>query len=210
MAVGFDVGSTIVLRGVMDERFAVDGVVDVRPVTVAADDDEGVVLWCPLGTPTMLAVPLDRSLPRPWLADQCRLVPATWRWRHALLVHAPGRRWSTWVTWSADWAFLGWYVNLQSLLCRTSIGFDDRDHQLDVLVALDRTWAWKDEDDLRRAVAVGQFTADEARAIEQAGHDALDHLAAGGVPFDDDWAAWRPPPEWRIPDPVTDWSGGGA
>ncbi len=43
----------------------------------------------------------------------------------------------------------GWYVNLQTPLARTAIGFDTVDHLLDVLIPMDRSsWAWKDEDEL--------------------------------------------------------------
>jgi predicted RNA-binding protein associated with RNAse of E/G family len=204
----FTIAATIVMRGIMDDRFQAGGVVDVKPVTVVADDDDLVALWCPLGTSTMHSVPIAPALPRPWKADECELVASTWRWRNALLLHYPGERWSVWVTWSAAWEFTGWYVNLQSLLCRTTIGFDVRDHQLDVLVAPDRSWAWKDEVDLRRAIELGQFTADEAASIRRDGEAAIAVLAANGPAFSEVWTAWRPPRAWKIPDSILPWDFG--
>lgn len=201
----FAAGATIVMRGIMDERFQAGGIVDVKPVTVVADNDRLVALWCPLATPTMRSVPTDPTKPRPWTADQCRLVPSTWRWRHALLLHHPGQRWSTWLTWSSAWEFSGWYVNLQSLLCRTAIGFDVRDHQLDVVVAPDRSWAWKDEDDLRRAVDLGQFREDEAASIRRDGEAAISAIEIAGAPFGDEWRDWRPPTDWLIPRSLPPW-----
>lgn len=202
---GFAIGATIVMRGVMDERFQEGGVVDVKPVTVVADDEDCVALWCPLGTPTMHSVPLDPHPPRPWKADQCRLVASTWRWRNALLLHYPGDRWSTWATWSSEWEFIGWYVNLQSLLCRTAIGFDVRDHQLDVLVTPDLSWSWKDQDDLRRAVELGQFTPDEAASICGDGESAVATVETTGRPFDGAWPEWRPPRNWKTPESLPPW-----
>lgn len=202
---GFPVGALVVMRGVMDERFQDGGVVDVKPVVVVADDEDLVALWCPLGTPTMRSVALDPHLPRPWKADQCRLVESTWRWRNALLLHYPGERWSTWVTWSTAWEFVGWYVNLQSLLCRTAIGFDVRDHQLDVVVDPDLSWSWKDEDDLRRAVELGQFSADEAATIRRDGESAIAAVEATRRPFDGAWQEWRPPGSWKTAESIPPW-----
>ena len=199
-------GSVVVVRGIIDEAFQTGGICDVKPLIVAADADDCIALWAPLGIPTMVARPLDPSLPRPWLASQCRLVAGTWRWRNALKISLPGQRWSTWVTWSDTWEFLGWYVNLQSLLCRTPIGFDVHDHQLDVLITPDRSWEWKDEADLARGVEIGQFTPDEARAIRASGGAAIAALEDNAAPFCDPWPDWRPPEVWRVPRSLPDWT----
>ena len=49
--------------------------------------------------------------------------------------------------WDESWSFLGWYVNLQSPLRRSPLGFDMTDWALDVWVEPDGRWQWKDEDD---------------------------------------------------------------
>ena len=80
----------------------------------------------------------------------------------------------------------GWYVNLQTPLARTPIGFDTVDHALDVLVALDRSsWTWKDEDELAEAIALGLFTEADAASFRYWGERAVEHLVLRQPPFDD-------------------------
>jgi len=72
--------------------------------------------------------------------------------------------------------FGGWYVNLQSPLVATDEGFDYTDHLLDVLVAVDGTWRWKDEDELSDAVALSIFSPADAEGFYEAGRDAVDRI----------------------------------
>jgi predicted RNA-binding protein associated with RNAse of E/G family len=91
----------------------------------------------------------------------------------------------------------GWYVNLQDPLRHTSIGFDTRDHVLDVLVPADGSgWRWKDEDDLDDAVRLGLYSAEDAGAFRAAGEAAVRRIQGGQPPFDGSWEAWRPDPSW--------------
>ena len=100
--------------------------------------------------------------------------------------------------WDRQWRFSRWYINLETPLRRTSVGFDFVDHCLDVVVSADRTsWRWKDEDELEEAVARGIFTSGEARAFREEGRRALRRLLDREPPFDRDWDAWRPDPVWR-------------
>jgi predicted RNA-binding protein associated with RNAse of E/G family len=126
------------------------------------------------------------------------------------MLHRPGERWSTWVTWSADWEFLGWYVNLQSLLCRTAIGFDVDDHRLDILVSPDRSWRWKDDDELARSIEIGEYTEEEVASIWRDGEAAVAALERDAPPFCDPWPDWRPPPEWDVPTVLPAWDDGAA
>ena len=80
----------------------------------------------------------------------------------------------------------GWYVNLQTPLARTPVGFDTVDHALDVLVTLDRSsWTWKDEDELAEAIALGLFTEADAASFRYWGERAVEHLVLRQPPFDD-------------------------
>jgi len=91
----------------------------------------------------------------------------------------------------------GWYVNLQTPLARTSIGFDTVDHLLDVLIPMDRSsWAWKDEDELAEGIALGLFTEDDAVALRYWGERAVEHVLLRLPPFDEPWEDWRPDPSW--------------
>jgi hypothetical protein len=87
--------------------------------------------------------------------------------------------------------FRGWYVNLQSPFRRLPRGFDIVDHTLDIVVRPDRTWYWKDEDEVAQAVASGVCSEEQARALYRDGEEAIALLRAGDGPFDERWTQWR-------------------
>lgn len=100
----------------------------------------------------------------------------------------------------------GWYVNLQTPLRRTPIGFDTVDHLLDVLIPIDRSsWAWKDEDELGEAIALGLFTDADAGWLRYWGERAVEHLFLRLPPFDEAWEDWRPDPSWPTPELPPGW-----
>jgi hypothetical protein len=101
---------------------------------------------------------------------------------------------------------MSWYINLQSPLRPSAVGFDYDDHLLDVLVSADRrTWRWKDEEDLEEAVSRGFFTADQAAAIRAEGERAVERMLGGEPPFDRSWEDWRPDPSWPEPTLLDGW-----
>ncbi len=102
--------------------------------------------------------------------------------------HAIGHFWD-----DATGRFIGWYANLQAPLRHTRLGFDTNDHTLDVLVAPDKTWLWKDEDQLADAVAAGIYTpavAAEVRAEAERVIATLETRLPTG------WETWQPDPDW--------------
>jgi predicted RNA-binding protein associated with RNAse of E/G family len=100
----------------------------------------------------------------------------------------------------------GWYVNLQTPLARTQVGWDTVDHALDVLVTLDRSsWTWKDEDELAEAIGLGLFTEDDAASFRYWGERAIEHLVLHQPPFDEEWVDWRPDPTWPVPELPPGW-----
>ena len=113
----FSVGSSVLYRGLDEHR----RVVSVLPVRVVQDDQELVVLWLPLGTPTMKPELIDHTpgMPRRWVDGNWVLVQATWRWAELLIIVRPGERRATWVRWAEDRTFQGWAVNMQSELNRS-------------------------------------------------------------------------------------------
>jgi hypothetical protein len=95
-------------------------------------------------------------------------------------------------------ALLEYYVNLERPLAPSPAGFDTVDHLLDVTIAPDRSaWSWKDEDELREAVAQGIFTEEDAEWFRFWGERGVEHVLLREPPFDRDWAGWRPDPGWR-------------
>ena len=97
-----------------------------------------------------------------------------------------------------------YYVNLQTPLERSPVGFDTVEHLLDVTITPDRsTWSWKDEDELAEAVERGLFSEEDAAWFRFWGERAVEHVLLREPPFDEDWSSWRPEPAWediRLPD----------
>jgi hypothetical protein len=96
--------------------------------------------------------------------------------------------------------FKCYYVNLQVQATRTPIGLDSLDQVLDVVVAPDGAWRWKDEDELELAVQLGVFSLDEAAEIRREGERviaSLPKLLPTG--YED----WQPDPAW-LPVPLPD------
>jgi predicted RNA-binding protein associated with RNAse of E/G family len=92
--------------------------------------------------------------------------------------------------------FLGWYVNLQTPLQRSPLGFDTTDQALDVVIDPDGSWRWKDEDDLAACVELGLFTTQEAAEIRAEGEQVIAVLPSL-IPTG--WEDWRPDPAWQLP-----------
>jgi predicted RNA-binding protein associated with RNAse of E/G family len=114
--------------------------------------------------------------------------------------------WSVWLFWDDEWAFLGWYVNLEAVHRREGRSLISSDHVLDVWIDADRGIQLKDEDELEAAVDQGLFSAAMGRQIEEDARAAVRTFRAGGYPFNEPWPGWRPDPAWErpaLPDNVT-------
>ena len=175
-------------------------IADVKPMVVVEDSDALVSLWLPAGTRTKLPIPLDRDQPKPWREGEWTLADSAWKRWSALFLTVPGEWRSTWVMWTPEMEFLGWYVNLQEPLERTPLGFDTRDLQLDIRVDTNREWTWKDIDDLERSVETGVISQPVADRAWAEGHRAVADIEAGRWPFTEEWAAWEPDPDWPVPE----------
>lgn len=193
----FRSGEPILYRS-LDEN---GSLIDVKPVTVVEDSNTRVTLWLPLGTPTKKPElsPDVPDKPRDWVNTTWRLSDAIWQWAELLIIVRPGERRATWVRWSAEGVFQGWYVNLQSQLTRTGMGFDYRDHQLDIVVEPDRSWKWKDRDELDLAVKQGRMTTEHGRTVRQEGERAVTEIKEPGGLYSEGWQNWRP--ETSLPRP---------
>ena len=194
-------GEPIVLRGVWRQRlwFAC-------PVNVVQDSPALIALYWRAGTG--VKIPEKRFTPQEMLAtEQLELVDKTWIKTDVLMLIAPGASHSVYAMWEeGHTSFRCWYVNLEEPLRRTSIGFDTMDHLLDVVISSDRSeWWWKDEDEFREAIALGVYSAEEARAIRAEGERAIELMQANQSPFCDGWEDWSPPEEWEFPKLPVGW-----
>jgi predicted RNA-binding protein associated with RNAse of E/G family len=107
--------------------------------------------------------------------------------------------------WSdANDAFSGYYIDLIEPFQRTPVGFDTRDHVLDIWIELDRrTWTWKDEDELAWQIEIGRMSQQEADAIRAEGVRAVNRVL-GSTEYEQ-WKGCRPDPSWTTPVFPSDW-----
>jgi hypothetical protein len=187
----------------------VDGpeVMLVMPVTVVADDPGLIMHYLAPGTRYLRRQAIDQRPPPRVIPHEefgtvrTRFVVEEWRHTHRLIVSRPGQAHAVFLKWKApSWEFVEWYVNLQAPLRRTEVGFVTEDHYLDIRVRPDRSWSWKDEDELDLAVSLGRISPDAAREIRREGERAIVDIEAGRFPFDDSLLSWRPDGTWPIPD----------
>ncbi|HCO04050.1 MAG TPA: hypothetical protein DIT48_11955 [Actinobacteria bacterium] len=194
-------GDVVVLREVWQGRTW-----SARPVRVISDSAEERSFYVAPRNPRIVPVGPDEVELRlpvdPWAFR--RRTSSAWR---ILSFAWPDVAYAVLGWWDAQTEeFGGWYVNLQSPLVATDEGFDYTDHLLDVLVAVDGTWRWKDEDELSDAVALSIFSPADAEGFYEAGRDAVDRITNARPPFDQDWSNWRPDPSWTNADFPEGWS----
>ncbi|NKB68481.1 MAG: DUF402 domain-containing protein [Candidatus Latescibacteria bacterium] len=185
-SIGFNKGETIVYRD-LDEQ---GQVVHAKSVIVIEDSDDQIVLWVPVGAPTMKGELLNPSStgPRRW-NEGWHLVETTW-WSENLIITKPDQLRSILYD-GIKREFYSWYTHIQSRLRRTPLGFDKRDFQLDIVVEPDRQWRWKDEDELELAVELGSLTPEQAEAVRVEGQRAVAELEANAGPYADGWEDWK-------------------
>jgi hypothetical protein len=67
-------------------------------------------------------------------------VDQVWEQTDVLMLAVPGESHAVWVMWEHGQTVLRcWYVNLESPLFRTPIGFDTMDHELDIVISPKRS-----------------------------------------------------------------------
>jgi predicted RNA-binding protein associated with RNAse of E/G family len=202
--VAFSPGQVIVHRNTRRGRISF-----ARPVRVVSDDERGLLVWTAPGTPVQREITTDgrtlRGIPfAEWVTLGHRLVPATWDGPGMLMLFPPEADHSVWWFWRPDGTFGDWYVNLEERSVRWDdgdvAGHDVVDQDLDVVVAPDRSWRWKDEDEFTERLALPEhyWVTDEA-AVRAEGLRVIKQAEAGEFPFDGTWVDFRPDPAWPMP-----------
>jgi Protein of unknown function (DUF402) len=125
-----------------------------------------------------------------------------WTGHGVLIQLRPGEAHSIWHFWTGpERRFACWYVNLQEPYVRDGMAFDSRDNELDVVIAPDGAWRWKDEELMEDWVRQGRFTREEVAAIRREGERVL-----AAWPFPTGWEEWEPDPAWPVPELPQDWA----
>jgi hypothetical protein len=180
------------------------------PVRVVEHTEHGLLLWLAKGSPIWRAdLPAGRHLrdipPEERPANGYALQADRWRKGSALIYQPAGAGHAVWWLFSTQRLtrrprFQEWYVNLE----RRARHGDDihvRDLELDIAVAPDRSWRWKDEQSFADKTGhPAYWTAEEAAAVRDEGHRVARSAEAGRFPFDGSWCDFTPPSTWSLPE----------
>ncbi|MEM8925233.1 MAG: DUF402 domain-containing protein [Actinomycetota bacterium] len=124
----------------------------------------------------------------------------SWEGEGCLMVQRPGEHHAVWHFWNEpDRGFSNWYINMQTAFARTDAGYDTQDLEVDFVVRPDGTWQLKDYEVLGERLAEGRFWPELDDWIRAYTAELSDRLDRGERWWDQRWAAWAPPPEWRDP-----------
>jgi predicted RNA-binding protein associated with RNAse of E/G family len=134
--------------------------------------------------------------------EKINVVDTVWNRTDVLFLIVPGESFSIYLMWNTGTQNLDcFYINLQEPIQRTKIGFDTMDQMLDVVVSPDMTeWRWKDADEFAEAERIGFYSHARAHEIWAEGEKALKLLTSRRRSLYEAWKAWRPQPEWGIPE----------
>jgi hypothetical protein len=163
------------------------------PCLLASDRHDLLALYIPRGVTYKnwenAPAPLGRHLAdAPWRSDVLRLM-------------FPGRGYSVWLhrrPGDGD-RFTGYYVNFEEPFRRTGIGFDTNDHTLDIRVAPDGRWEWKDAEEFQSRVRQGIYSAEFAAELRAEAQEVIAAIEGRRPPFYDGWEEWTPDSAWQVP-----------
>jgi hypothetical protein len=174
---------------------------------VAADDDRGLWIWIAAGSPYVDIGAADgrrfREVPfGEWGRTDKALHSYIWT-GDRLMFHPPGEAYSVWFRFGGR-GFDSWYVNLEEPTCRWDdgalAGIDTVDQDLDIVVAPDRTWRWKDEEEFAHHLAHPDvYWVDDPAPVRAEGERLTRLVEEGEFPFDGTATDFRPDPAWAVP-----------
>ena len=101
--------------------------------------------------------------------------------------------------------FRGWKVDLVTPVQRSEFGYDTIDEVLDIIVRPDRSYYWKDEDQMALLISKGVYTTDEAEQIRQAWREVGALIESAKPPFDEEWTDWQPTADLILRDVPQGW-----
>jgi hypothetical protein len=182
---------------------------------VVGDDERGLRLWIPSGASYWRIIAPDGRThhdgPIDALGEHAALTELTWTGSSVLVWMAPARAYSVW--WFFDpktGDFAGWYGNLEDPYARwddgAAAGVDTADHALDLLIAPDGSWRFKDLEEFTARIGHPLYwTTAEAAEIRAEGERLGALASARAFPFDGTWSDFRPDPTWPTPQRPPGW-----
>ncbi len=187
----------------------------IAPVRVVEHDGSRTILYLAAGSPIKIHAdaegnPLPRSMPLMEREQKvASLRDSQWTRTHVLMIHQPHRLGAVWLFWSeVDWSFRNYYVNLQAPLEPSVPGFDTEDFLLDIVVAPDLSFRWKDEDEFAIAIEHELISPVLLHAVRAEGRRFIDEAQSRQWPFAQGLETWRPEPDWGVPELPPNWAEG--
>lgn len=166
------------------------------PMRVIRDGEHETVLYLAAGTEFLAGRAPDGGPIRD--LDDWISVRQAWTGGSAIRIVPADCWYSIDVEFDSDRKLVGYYVNIQTPITRTTAGFDTVDLVLDLVVAPDGTVRFKDVDDFETAVSAGHIASDEAgRVRDEAAQLSKAIKARGEIARMKQWADWRPPHSWQ-------------
>lgn len=199
MDVRWQAGAHVVVRNVWHGR-----VFSAYPLIVVEDTADLVVLFIPVGTIWKKPIYMDGSNARIPYGDWT-LKEDVWYGRGALRFFPMAESHAV-LAWRGHAGIARWYVNLESRCRRTPIGWDMRDHFLDIDYrdGFDAP-RLKDQDELVAAHALGVVTESEVLSIRRDAERALALVQHGHSVIEKKWETWEPPSHWTVPTFTAGW-----
>ncbi len=141
------------------------------------------------------------------LSMDWELYDHTWFGKRVLIINRPGDWYATQLHWKHETdEFLGWYINFELPLLRSSAGFDTLDLEVDLIVRPDFSLEWKDLEEYESGVKRGVITPQQVAQIEQGKGEVLDHIDKRKGLFEKaELINWKPPVKWTVPQLIAGW-----
>lgn len=162
----------------------------ILPLTIVEDLPDHTIAFITAGTPisaTRLVdgKPIPRDIPYREIADLPRsLQKVTWVKTNVLFIWKPEWHWDVRLYWDEDSGeFTGWYMNIQDPVRRVEGGYASTDHFLDIVIAPNRQWHFKDRAELEDAVEIGMYSLAESESIHTWADEALELVRNCSWPF---------------------------
>jgi len=199
-------GDVVAWRGIFDKR-----VWHVQPTIVVKDSPEEIVLTLLPGTECIADKEYangNKKGRRRWDFKHKRwqLEKYTWRANRLLLLLEPDQFYSTMYFWNhTSNEFLCYYINFQVPFERRHNSVDTLDLDLDLIIAPDFTFEWKDEDDYRQAIEHEIIFPEWVGGIESAKPEIFERFEKRQYPFNGAWLDWMPDPNWSPPTLPENW-----
>jgi hypothetical protein len=204
-------GETAILYGLYNQRpwYA-------QSVIVAKDTPKEVALYLMPGAEC--AAPSgyihqkhgDHSGWKRWddmLSNTWQMEKFAWRTNRFLILLEPGKFYATLYIWEhASNVFQCYYINFQLPFTRNPLGFDTLDLELDLVIAPDYGWEWKDIAEYQHGIEKGILRPDWVQGIEQAQPEVFSRVDQRLYPLNGEWLNWQPDPRWAAPRLPAGWN----